>query len=116
MLLNKIKTARILVIMIQNKYLENNYIIFDYKNKKYKNEIIIGKIKNSTADLEKILGYPRKLYNNYQLKMNKSHFTIYKNNTSNEWFLKTNKDNSYNIKKILSFLSEAKQSGNSLRS
>lgn len=98
-------------------FLENNYIKFDNTNKcKYK--YFIGKIKNTTEDLYKVLGYPIKKrgIKKWMFKTNRVKFVIYNKNRSSTWYLSSNTNNNIKIKKFMLFLSEAKQTVHSLRS
>ena len=93
------------------QYLDKNYVIFD-NNRKIKDIFFLGKIKNTTNDLQKVFGIAIKTkscISKWKFKMNDAHFTIYDNKENNDWYLSSNTDDKYKIKYFLIFLTEARR-------
>lgn len=98
------------------KYLEKNYVEFD-NDDKTKYMYTFGKIKNTTDDLEKILGLPMKIrgINCWKFKMNNSKFKVHNSKKENGWFMSSDTNDESKIKGFLDFLNEARKTVHSLR-
>lgn len=98
------------------KFLEHNYIKFDNTNKK-KYSYFLGKIKNTTRDLQTVLGLPLKIrgINRWMLKTDDAKFSIHDKKGDSNWYLSSDTNDKTKIKEFLKFLSEIRKTVNSLR-
>ena len=99
------------------EYLEKNIVVFD-NSSKIKYNYDLGKIKNTTLELHKVFGFPKKKNNIHYWKFeaNNSKFKIYDKTESNEWYLSSNTNDKLKIKYFLAFLSEVRKTVRSSRS